>query len=277
MKRILTIQDISCVGKCSLTVALPIISACGVETAVLPTAVLSNHTAFKGFTFRDLTEDLLGIADKWQDEKITFDGIYTGYLGSKQQIEIVSEFFKRFKTDKSIFIVDPAMADNGKLYKGFDTDFAGKMATLCSQADVIVPNLTEVAFMLNIPYVEKGYTEDYVKNLLVRLTDLGTTTAIITGISFENDKLGAYGYNSKTKEFFSYYREYLPVSFHGTGDVFASALCGAVSNGKSIKESTEIAVDYTVECMKETIKNTDHNWYGVDFESALYYLIKRVK
>lgn len=277
MKRILTIQDISCVGKCSLTVALPIISAFGVETSVLPTAVLSTHTAFKGFTFRDLTDDLENIASHWENQKINFDSIYTGYLGSFKQLEIVSDIFKKFKTDKNIIIVDPVMGDNGKLYPGFDQKFALSMANLCANADIIVPNLTEASFMLNQPYVANGYDENYVKSTLKKLTDLGCKKAVLTGISFEKGKLGVYGYDSESDTFFNYFREHLPESFHGTGDVFASTLCGALSIDKTLNDALKIAVDYTVQSILETIKNKDHNWYGVDFETALPYLINRIK
>lgn len=279
MKRVLTVQDISCVGKCSLTVALPIISAFGVETAVLPTAVLSTHTAFKSFTFRDLTDDIAGIEEKWLSENIGFDAIYTGYLGSEKQIEIVANLFENFKTfggKRAEIIVDPAMADNGKLYYGFDEAFAKKMAKLCSGADVIVPNLTETAFMLGEKYTESGYDENYIKTLLKKLTGLGAKTAIITGVSLERDKLGAYGYDSLKDKFFSYYREKLPVAYHGTGDIFASALCGAKTLGKTIEQSTVIAVDFTVESIIKTMKDANANWYGVNFEEAFPYLMRRI-
>ncbi len=279
MKRVLTVQDISCVGKCSLTVALPIISAFGVETAVLPTAVLSTHTAFKSFTFRDLTDDITGIEEKWLSENIGFDAIYTGYLGSEKQIEIVANLFENFKTfggKRAEIIVDPAMADNGKLYYGFDEAFAKKMAKLCSEADVIVPNLTETAFMLGEKYTESGYDENYIKTLLKKLTGLGAKTAIITGVSLERDKLGAYGYDSLKDKFFSYYREKLPVAYHGTGDIFASALCGAKTLGKTIEQSTAIAVDFTVESIIKTMKDANANWYGVNFEEAFPYLMRRI-
>lgn len=277
MKRIVTVQDISCLGKCSLTVALPIISACGVEAVVLPTAVLSNHTAFKEFTFRDLTDDLDDIIDKWKKEGITFDAIYTGYLGSFKQIEIVEKLIKDFKTEKTKIIIDPAMADNGALYKGFSTDFAARMAVLCEKADVIVPNLTEASFMLNIPYVAEEYDESYVKNILIKLTDTGAKTAVLTGISLKKGELGAYVYDSLNKKFFYYSREKLPVSFHGTGDIFASAMCGALVNDKSIEESNKIAVDYTVESMIKTMEDKNHEWYGVNFEQAIPYLTERLK
>lgn len=276
MKRVLTIQDISCVGKCSLTVALPIISACGIETAVLPTAVLSTHTAFKGFTFRDLTGDLDDITKHWQELKIGFDCIYTGYLGSFEQLDIVSDIFDKFKTKDSLILVDPVMADNGKLYCGFDQKFADAMAKLCSKADIIVPNLTEACFMLHEEYIAEGYDIEYVKNILKKLCGLGAKKAVLTGVNFGDGKLGVMCYDSETKEFFSYYREHLPCSFHGTGDVFASTLCGGLTKGLSIQNSLELAVDFTVQSIIETAKNPDHNWYGVDFESALPTLITKL-
>jgi len=277
MKRILTIQDISCLGKCSLTVALPIISAFGVETSVLPTAVLSTHTAFNGFTFRDLTDDLEGIINHWQKENINFNGLYTGYLGSFKQLDIVSEIFDKFRSDDNFILVDPVMADNGTLYKGFDEKFAKAMTKLCSKADIIVPNLTEASFMLGEEYVASGYSEDYIKSMLKKLCALGAKKSVLTGISFESGKLGVYGYDGVKNEYFSYYREHLPKSFHGTGDVFASALCGALTIGKPFEESLKIATDYTVESIRQTISHKDHNWYGVEFESAFPYLIERIK
>ncbi len=276
MKRILTIQDISCVGKCSLTVALPIISAMGVEAAVLPPAVHSTHTQFSGFTFRDLTEDILPIVNHWKKENFDFSAVYTGYLGSEEQLNITSEIFDTFKTKQNLVLIDPVMADNGKLYKGFTQEFADKMALLCGKADIVVPNLTEAAFMLHTPYTE-SYDEAYIQNLLKRLCGLGAKTAVLTGVSFEEGKLGVMSYETENNRFFSYFREKIPVAFHGTGDVFASALLGALMNDKGIDESLRVAVDYTVECIKLTLANPDHRLYGVDFERAIPYLIERLK
>ena len=169
------------------------------------------------------------------------------------------------------------MADNGKLYHGFDQKFAFAMAKLCSKADIIVPNLTEASFMLDVPYVEKGYNEKYVKDILKKLTNLGAKKAVLTGITLDGINLGVYGYDSEKDEYFSYYRERLPYSFHGTGDVFASALCGALTIGKPLSEALAVAVDFTVDSIKNTIKNKEHNWYGVDFETSIPYLIDRIK
>ena len=268
MKRILTVQDISCVGKCSLTVALPIISSFGIEAAILPTAVLSTHTAFSSFTFRDLTEDIAPICEVWKKEGIEFDGIYTGYLGSKQQIDLVLEIFRDFGDGKLKF-VDPAMGDNGVLYKGFDADFAHEMAKLCAAADIIVPNLTEACFMLDKPYMASGYDENYVKDILVSLTDLGCKKAVLTGIGFESDKLGCYGYDSESGEFFYDYNEKKPQSFHGTGDVFASVCFASVMNGKSLLEASAIAADFVCDSIDATLSDEKPIWYGVNFEKVL--------
>ena len=276
MKRIVTIQDISCVGKCSLTVALPIISAMGVEADVVPTAVLSTHRAFQGFTFRDLTSDIKPISEHWKKEKISFDAVYTGYLGSFEQLNLVSDFFSDYKTKDNIIFVDPVMADNGKLYPGFTQEFADKMAQLCSKADIIVPNLTEASFMLGIDYAGNNYDDEYIRNVLKHLSRLGVPNAVLTGVSFKPGELGVMAYNAETDEFFSYFGEKIPVSFHGTGDIFASTCVGALMNGFSLNESLKIAVDYTVESIRKTVEDKNHRWYGVNFESAIPYLVNRI-
>lgn len=268
MKRILTVQDISCVGKCSLTVALPIISAYGIEAAILPTAVLSTHTAFSKFTFRDLTEDIKPICQVWKDEGIEFDGIYTGYLGSKEQISLVLDIFRDFGEGKLKF-VDPAMGDNGVLYKGFDADFAHEMAKLCSAADIIVPNLTEACFMLDKPYIASGYDEDYIKDILRSLTALGCKKAVLTGIGFSPDKLGCYGFDSETGEFFSNCNDKRKQNFHGTGDVFASVCFASLINEKTLSESSTIAADFVCNSIDATLNDEKPIWYGVNFEKVL--------
>ncbi len=275
MKRILTVQDISCVGKCSLTVALPIISAMGIETAVLPTAVLSTHTAFeKGFTFRDLTQDIEPISTHWKKEGITFDAIYTGYLGSFEQLHHVSQLFDDFRTENSLVFVDPVMGDFGKLYTGFTPAFAKEMATLCGKADIIVPNMTEACFLLGIPYVESGYDKAYVQNILKKLTDLGAPCAVLTGVSFDESSVGVMAYNSKTNQFFEYDNKRVPASFHGTGDIFASTCVGGLVNGLSLADALQVAADYTAACILETEAEENHNWYGVNFETVIPTLLK---
>ena len=276
MKRILTIQDISCVGKCSLTVALPIISAMGVETAIIPTAVLSTHTVFQNFTFKDLTDQILPICDHWQNEKIGFDGIYTGYLGSFEQIDIMAQLFRRFKTEENVVLVDPVMGDNGKLYPSFDEAFAAQMAKLCGEADMIVPNITEACFMTDMPYKET-YDEVYVKELLQKLSKLGAKVSILTGVSFEPGKTGVMGYETATGEYAYYSHEKMPHNYHGTGDIFSSTCVGAMMNGKTWQEAVKVAADYTAECIRLTIADPDRRDYGVNFEQAIPYLLERMK
>lgn len=275
MKRIVSIQDISCLGKCSLTVALPIISAMGVECAILPTAVLSTHTMFQGFTCKDLTDQIGPIAAHWKKEKIHFDAIYTGYLASAEQADDVCRFFDTFKTEDNLIFVDPAMADNGKLYPAFGPDFPSQMAKVCAKADVIVPNLTEASLLTGMPY-QTEYDEAYIKDVIGALAKLGPRYVAITGVSFEKGRLGVMSYDQKTGEYFTYFNEHLPVSFHGTGDVFASTAVGGLMNGLDMGQSLALAADYTVECIRMTTQTPEANWYGVEFERAIPYLVSRL-
>lgn len=276
MKRIVTIQDISCIGKCSLTVALPIISAMGIETAAIPTAVLSTHTAFKNFTYRDLTGDLPKIAKHWKQEKFDFDGIYTGYLGSTEQIDMLKEFFKQFKTSENFIFIDPVMADNGKLYAGFDENFVREMKELCKMADIIVPNLTEASYMLEKEYKE-NYSEQEIKDMLIELSILGPKYVVLTGVSFNENKLGVMSYNKETNKFFTYFKEKVPAKYHGTGDIFASTLVGAITNNNTLEEGLKVAVDYVWETINDTYKTNEKDIYGVNFETKIPYLIDRIK
>lgn len=273
MKRIISIQDVSALGKCSLTVALPIISAMGVECAVVPTAVLSTHTQFKGFTFCDLTDEMEPIADHWKQEAFRFDAVYTGYLGSFRQVDIVKRYFKDFG-DGAKIIVDPAMADNGRLYAGFGPDFPLKMAELLEDADLVLPNMTEASFLLGKEY-KAEYDRAWVTDLLKGLLDKGARTAALTGVSFEKGRLGVVSLDDRGNSS-EYFTEHLPVSFHGTGDIFSSAAVGALVRGLSAPEALALAADYTVECIRRTLAEEGHNLYGVNFEQAIPYLVRRL-
>ena len=276
MKRIVTIQDISCIGKCSLSVAMPIISACGVETAVIPTAVLSTHTAFDGFTFRDLTDEIPPIAAHWKAQGMAVDAIYTGYLGSFQQLEIVSQFFDQFKTPENLILVDPVMADNGALYAGFTPEFVQEMAKLCGKADIIVPNLTEACYLLNIPYPGEDYTRADIQHILTELGKLGCKQVVLTGVSLEPGRLGVMAYDTEKQTFFEYYNEKMPSSFHVTGDVFASVMVGAMMRGCPLEDALRLAVDFTLESIRKTVADPEHRWYGVNFEEAIPLLVSRL-
>ena len=265
-KKILTIQDISCVGQCSLTVALPILSACGLETCILPSAVLSTHTGgFSGFTFRDLTDDMPAIQAHWQKENIKFKAIYTGYLGSIKQIGYVKNILETMGDDDCVRIVDPAMADNGKLYSIFDMDYVEAMKPLCGTADILVPNITEAAFLTGCEYRE-SYDEAYVTELCEKLCALGAKTVVMTGVGYREGKTGVAVYDGGKMS--HYEHDKIGKGAHGTGDIYASAFTGALMNDKSIFDAAKIAADYTVKCIINTQGDADH-WYGAKFETAL--------
>jgi pyridoxine kinase len=253
-----------------MTVALPVLSACGVETCVLPSAVLSTHTGgFSGCTFRDLSGDFPAIQKHWAREGITFDVIYTGYLGSVEQIGMVKEMFDRFLTPGGIAVVDPAMADNGVLYKGFDDAYARAMTELCGCADIIIPNITEACMLTGTEFCT-SYDEAYIARLMDKLCDLGSDRIVLTGVGFAPEQTGVFVRNCGEDMYYSHSK--LPKNYHGTGDIFASALVGAHARGADLPTAARIAADFTTRCIENTYKDTAH-WYGVKFETALPVLI----
>lgn len=266
--RILTIQDISCIGQCSLTVALPIISACGIETAILPSAVLSTHTAkgFDGYTFLDLTDEMTKIYEHWDKLGLGFDAVYTGYLGSIRQIDIVLEIFKNANAVK---IVDPVMADNGKLYAGFDADFVDRMRSLCGEADIIIPNITEACLIADMPYLE-SYDRFYIDTLIAKLQALTGAAVVLTGVSFDNSCTGVIISGYGRREYYSHCK--ISKTYHGTGDIYASTFTGAFMRGRDIFDAARIAADFVVKCIEQTESDAGH-WYGVRFEKALPLLV----
>ncbi len=272
MKKLLTIQDISCFGKCSITVALPILSAMGIETVILPTAVLSTHTMFQGFTVKDLTDQLLPITEHWKSQNITFDAIYTGYLGSAEEIDIVKHIFKEFGSEKTLKFIDPVMADNGKMYPAFDENYARLNAGLCGEADIIVPNITEACFMTGTEY-KTEYDEAYIKDLLSKLAALGAKIAVLTGVSLSKGKTGIYGYDTEKKEYFHYQNDLVDASYHGTGDLFSSVALGGIVRGKSLMDAFRLAADYTADTIRVTQDNPEKPWYAVDFETTIPQLV----
>ena len=277
MKRVLSVQDISCLGKCSLTVALPVISAAGIETAILPTAVLSVHTWFKSFTFHDLTDEIAPICKNWKEHDFGFDGISTGYLGSFRQIELVEEVFAMFDKPGMLKLVDPVLGDHGKFYVGFDNKFAKRMGQLCGKADVIVPNLTEASFMLDEEYKNGHYDEKKIQELLKRLADLGCPNVVLTGVSYEKGKYGVAAWNAEKEEYSTYFGEEQPGTFHGTGDLFSAALFAALISGQQMYKALETAVEFTVESIRKTLENPDHVPYGVEFERAIPLLLRKLE
>jgi len=266
-KKVLSIQDISCVGRCSLTVALPIISAAGIETSILPTAVLSTHTGgFEGYTYRDLTDDISPIANHWKSLGLKFNGIYTGYLGSFQQIELVSKLFDEFKAPGGTILIDPVMGDNGNLYSGFTPEFAQGMATLCGKADIIAPNLTEAAFMLGEEYHET-YDKNYIDALLRRLSSLGAKNIVLTGVSFSDTELGVATYDGSAVRYYATKR--INGYFHGTGDVYASAFIANFVRSGDLYASAAKAADFVLACIEKKLELGGEVRYGVPFEMCL--------
>lgn len=277
-KRVAAIHDISCFGRCSLTVALPIISAAGIECSVVPTALLSTHTGgITGYTFLDLTDEILPIASHWQSLGIEFDGIYSGFLGSFEQVDIVSEVFDKFNRDDNLIIVDPVMADNGVLYKIFPQNFPDGMRKLCQKADVIIPNITEATLLLGEPYRDGPYEKEYIEGLLHRLSQLGPKQVVLTGVYFDDESLGAASYDARTGEVNYALAGRIEGYFHGTGDVFGSALVGGLLGGKSLADASAIAVDFTVKSIARTKAAGTDIRFGVNFEQGLLELAQKLK
>lgn len=277
-KRVAAIHDISGFGKCSLTVALPIISAAGIEVAVIPTAVLSTHTGgFEGYTYRDLTDDMRPMAKHWETLGIEFDAIYSGFLGSFEQIAIVKHFIDTFRKKGSVVLVDPAMADNGTMYPVFDMKFAKEMAGLCAKADIIVPNMTEAAFLLGDEYVEKPYTHEYIDDLLCRLSNMGPSKVVLTGVMFDEGRLGAASFDKDNGELSYAFSDTISGNFHGTGDIFASAMLAAILSDKTLAEAAQIAVNFTCGSIQRTKDAGTDVRFGVNFEMGIADLIKELK
>ena len=272
-KRVLTIQDISCFGQCSLTVALPIISACGIETAVIPSAVLSTHTSgFTGYTCRDLAEDIPKIRDHWMETGIRFDAVYTGYLGTPEMIADVLSIMRELGTEDSINIVDPAMADEGVLYPAFDMIYVEEMKKLCAVADIILPNITEACMLTGMEF-KTEYDEAYIQELLAKLKELGAKTIILTGVGYQPGRTGVLVAEGEKQSYYEHHR--IEKGCHGTGDVYASTFVGALVRGKDAFTAAKIAADYTVRCIELTKEDTEH-WYGVKFEKAMPELISAI-
>lgn len=277
LKRVAAFHDISGFGKCSLTVALPVLSAAGIEVCPVPTAVLSTHTGeFTGFTYRDLTEDLPAYLRHWQELHLQFDAIYSGFLGSKQQITILREFCREQREHPTLVFVDPVMGDNGKLYPVYTPEICAEMRKLSAEADIIVPNMTEAALLLDRPYRPGPYDEAYIREILCQLLALGPAKVVLTGVYLEEAHLGAAAVSREDSEPTYAFSPRVSGMLHGTGDVFSSILLAAVLNGCSLSESIAIAVDLTYDAIVITGAIGTHPREGVAFEKILPALIHRL-
>lgn len=272
-KRVAAIHDISCFGKCSLTVALPIISAAGIECAGIPTAVLSTHTGgFSGYTFRDLTDDIMPVAAHWKKEGLKFDAVYTGYLGSVEQIDLVCAAVDTFGDEGTMLIVDPVMADHGKLYAGFAQNFPKEMVRLCTKADIITPNITEAALMTDMPYMEAPHSKEYIEQLLGGLRKFAKGKIVLTGVCFEEGQIGAACLEGEKIEYI--FTPHVDAAYHGTGDIFTSTLTCGILKEKTLTESAFIAAKFTAGCIKLTKEQYPEMKYGVNFEAEIPNLLK---
>lgn len=277
MKRVLTIQDISCVGRCSLTVALPVLSAMGLETVVLPTALLSAHTAFEGVYKKDLTEAIAPITVHWHSQGIRFSSVSCGYLGSALQMELVRECFEQWRREGARLFIDPVMGDHGKLYAGFDGHYVNSMREFCREADVLLPNLTEATFLLGIDYGSLPGERRGYEDMARRLAGLNGGTVIVKGICPEEGRIAVLAHDARTGETVWCIKERLDAQPAGTGDIFAAVCQGAFTKGAGLYESVELAMDFVSECIKKTCEDKEGRWYGVNFEEALPFLIGREK
>ncbi len=261
-KRILTMQDLSCAGQCSLTVALPVLSRYGIETCVLPTAVLSNHTMFKSWSYLDLTPEIPAIYENWKNNNIKFDAFLLGYLGKAELMALAEKCFDEFSNDGAPVIIDPVFADNGKLYGGFDLDYVAEMRKLIKRADIILPNVTEACFLTDTEYKE-NYDGIFVCKLEKELAKLTDAKIIITGVEFGGD-IGESIYGKNRGEML--WHELLPTKKHGTGDIFASVFTANYLLGNGVRKSCAAAAEFVADCLKST--DADH-FYGVNFEKVL--------
>ncbi len=274
MKRILSIQDLSCLGKCSQSIALPVLSCMGHECVSLPTALLSAHTVFPDFYFQDLTAHFRPITEHWKKIGLEFNVIYSGYLGSEAQISLVQDLIADFPARDGLIFVDPVMADHGRLYAGFDAGFPEKMRTLCHCADIITPNITEACLLTGTEYRSR-HDEDYILGLLKKLMTLGVKTAILTGIRTDTEHMGVAAMDVGGSCSL-HYTEFIPAVFHGTGDLFASTCVGALALGYDTGAAIALAADFVVKTITQTARDRDARWYGVNFETALPYLLSRL-
>lgn len=273
-RRIAVIEDLSCIGRCSLGVAMAVLPAMGVEAAVLPTAILSAHTAFEGFTFVDFTPEAEKIMAHWQAMNLRFDAIYIGYLGSLELIALAERFIDRFAKDGVRVILDPAFGDHGRLYANFDEAYVRRMRDLCARAEIILPNLTEACFLLGLPFGEGAAHTARVEAAAQSLLGGALKDVLVTSCAFPDARTGLVCVGEHA---FHYSHAALPLACHGSGDLFASVFCGRMMACGDVERAARFAADFTRDCIRYSMNCADHRWYGVDFEAMLPELIRRAE
>ena len=269
-KRAIAVHDISCVGRCSLTVALPILSAAGLNTAIVPTALLSTHTGeFTGYTHLDLSSQLSPIASHLSTLGLHYDTFYSGYLANGAQVDEILYMIDLLCDEQTHLFVDPAFGDHGRMYKLMDESMPSQMRRLVSRARTIVPNLTEASFLLNEPYPGQQADEALVTDFCYRLSELGPENVVITDVNFRPSQTGVAVFCRGMKQPVYCFRPRIDRVFHGTGDVFASFLLGALMNGQLLHQAVETALDCTHASILETVRSGEMLRYGVQFEHVL--------
>jgi len=273
VKKIAAVHDLSGAGRVSLTVVIPILSSMGFQVCPLPTAVLSSHTQFPHFSFLDLTDEMPKIIAEWKKLEVQFDAIYTGYLGSPRQIQIVSGFINDFRRPDSLVVIDPVLGDNGKLYTNFDKEMIIEMRHLITQADVITPNLTELFYLLDKPYKAENSDEE-LKAYLHELSDKGPETVIITSIPVQGDprKTSVYAYNRSSNRYWKVTCPYLPAHYPGTGDTFTSVITGSLMQGDSLPIALDRATQFILQGIRATFGYEYDNREGILLEKVLHNL-----
>lgn len=275
-KRAALINDLSCLGRCSLTAAMPIISACGIDSIPLPTGIFSTHTEFEGYVKTDLTDKLEGITEHWENLGIRFDCIYSGYLANSKQADILRTFLLDFKKSDTLYIADPVMGDNGIFYKGIDEAFVAEMRFLCSAADIIVPNVTEACMLTETEIPSENYDIDFIKELLLSLRGVTPASIVITGIDFGDGRIGCAVYNNLLGKANMFFTTKFDGRFPGTGDVFAAALTAAVMNGVELGDAVQTAMGFTCKCIEETLEIGLERKYGLCFETQIKSLAEEI-
>lgn len=273
VKKIVAVHDLSGVGRVSLTVVIPILSSMGFQVCPLPTAVLSNHTQYTHFSFLDLTDEMMKIIAEWRKLDIRFDAFYTGYLGSSRQIQIVSDFIDSFRQSDCLVVVDPVLGDNGRLYTNFGQAMVTEMQHLITKADVITPNLTELFYLLELPYKEEN-TDEELKDYLHKLSDKGPEIVIITSVPVLNDthKTSVYAYNRIGNRYWKITCPYLPAHYPGTGDTFTSVVTGALMQGDSLPIALDRATQFILQGIRATFGYEYDNREGILLEKVLHNL-----
>ena len=273
--RVAAIHDMSGFGRCSLTVAIPILSAMGLQCCPLPTAFLSTHTGgFTGFTFLDMTDEIPKVAEHWKSLNLSFQAIYSGFLGSVRQIGMVEQFIREFRGPDTVVVIDPVMGDDGKAYQTYTAEMCAGTARLSQMADVITPNLTEAAFLLDCPYKELFGGKPDFHGIVSRLSMEGKRSVVLTGVSERPGRTGAMCFDAKTGRSEAVQTEFIAHPFHGTGDVFASVLTGALVKGKPLAEAAMQAAEFVRDCARRTAKEQLPIREGVDFEPLLSLLME---